>query len=104
MTQKIPEALVEQYIQSFSEKDYALMSLLDTLNHCHASCETEENSVILRDLHHFVYELNSSAMTYEQNLLASKTREFLKLVEQGEVNIQDVLLCGQQLSGLLQHP
>lgn len=104
MTSKIPEALVEKYLQSFSEKEQSLTLLLNLLMNDGQCLVSEENSVALKDLHHFVYQLNSSALTYEQNQLAGKTREFLKLVEQGEVNVQDVLLCGQQLTQLLQHP
>ncbi|MGL4674872.1 MAG: hypothetical protein ACRCXK_08435 [Wohlfahrtiimonas sp.] len=104
MTSKIPEALIEKYLQSFSEKEQSLTSLLNTLVNDGDCLVSEENSAALKALHHFVYQLNSSAMTYEQSQLSNKTREFLKLVEQGEVNVQDVLLCGQQLTQLLQHP
>lgn len=104
MTSKIPEALVEKYLQSFSEKEQSLASLLNALVDNEDHLVSEENSFALKELHHFVYQLNSSAMTYEQNELSNKTREFLKLVEQGEVDVQDVLLCGQQLIQLLQHP
>ncbi|GAA5102526.1 hypothetical protein [Wohlfahrtiimonas larvae] len=104
MTSKIPEALVEKYLQSFNEKELSLTSLLDLLVDDEESLVSEENSEALKNLHHFVYQLNSSALTYEQGQLANKTKEFLKLMEQSEVNIQDVLLCGQQLIQLLQHP
>lgn len=104
MTSKIPEALIEKYLQSFSEKEQSLTSLLNTLVNDGDCLVSEENNAALKALHHFVYQLNSSAMTYEQSQLSNKTREFLKLVEQGEVNVQDVLLCGQQLTQLLQHP
>lgn len=104
MTSKIPKALIEKYLQSFHEKEQSLTSLLNILMHDEQSSTSTENSVVLKDLHHFVYQLNSSAQTYGQDQLANKAREFLKLVEQGEVNVQDVLLCGQQLAQLLQHP
>lgn len=104
MTSKIPEALIEKYFQSYPEKEQSLTSLLNLLMSNDQGLTSEENSGVLTDLHHFVYQLSSSAQTYEQSQLADKAREFLRLVEQGEVNIQDILLCGQQLTQLLQHP
>lgn len=104
MTSKIPEALIEKYLQSYPEKAQSLALLLNLLMNDDQCLASEESSAVLTDLHHFVYQLSSSAQTYEQNQLADKSRELLKLVEQGEVNIQDILLCGQQLAQLLQHP
>ena len=94
MTSNIPPVLIDQYHQTFQEKAMALSALLDELNSDDAFSE----------LHHFVYQLNSSAIAYGSKPLSGKTYELMKLVEQSDVNAQDVLSCGQQLIQLLQHP
>ncbi|MBS7837088.1 hypothetical protein [Wohlfahrtiimonas chitiniclastica] len=103
MNSKIPTELLEKYRQSFSEKAEQLTSLLETLSH-QAANEGEQRGESIKELHHFVYQLSSSATTYECKALADKTREFLKVVEQGDLNVQATLTCGQALVHLLQHP